>query len=98
MLQGPQNYLEWASGMCSLLMVFGVWQYANTNVAAHAAAADVPAHKKNQDQCLRLITSFLSGVIRQNYMNEGNPNTVWEASAPHMELQVLPESLWSSKR
>ena len=78
-LQGPQNYLEWASGMCYLLMVFGVWQYANTNVAAHAAAADVPAHKKNQDQCLGLITSFLSGVICQNYINEGNPNTVWEA-------------------
>ena len=78
-LQGPQNYLEWASGMCPLLMVFGVWRYANTNVAAPAAAADVPAHEKNQDQCLGLITSFVSGVIRQNYLNEGNPNTVWEA-------------------
>ena len=78
-LQGPQNYLEWASRMHSLLMVFGVWQYANTNVAAPAAAADLPAHEKNRDQCLGLITSFMSGVIRQNYLNEGNPNTVWEA-------------------
>ena len=78
-LQGPQNYLEWASRMCSLLMVFGVWQYANTNVAAPAAAADLPAHEKNRDQCLGLITSFLSSVICQNYINEGNPNTVWEA-------------------
>ena len=78
-LQGPQNYLEWASGMHSLLMVFSVWRYANTNVAAPAAAADLPAHEKNRDQCLRLITSFVSGVIRQNYLNEGNPNTVWEA-------------------
>ena len=48
-------------------------------MAAPAAAADLPAHEKNRDQCLRLITSFLSGVIRQNYMNKGNPNTVWEA-------------------
>ena len=48
-------------------------------MAAPAAAADLPAHEKNQDQCLRLITSFLSGVIHQNYINEGNPNTVWEA-------------------
>ena len=78
-LQGPQNYLEWASGMCSLLMVFGVWRYTNTDVAAPAAAADLPAHEKNRDQCLGLITSFMSGVIRQNYLNEGNPNTVWEA-------------------
>ena len=78
-LQGPQNYLEWASGMRSLLMVFGVWRYANTNVAAPAAAADLPAHEKNRDQCLGLITSFVSGVIRQNYLNEGNPNTIWEA-------------------
>ncbi|KIM63726.1 hypothetical protein SCLCIDRAFT_23909 [Scleroderma citrinum Foug A] len=46
-LQGPQNYLEWASGMRSLLMVVGVWHYANTNMAAPAAAADLPAHKKN---------------------------------------------------
>ena len=38
-LQGPQNYLEWASGMRSLLMVFGVWCYANTNVAAPVAPA-----------------------------------------------------------
>ena len=60
-------------------MVFGVWRYANTNVAAPAAAADLPAHEKNQDKCLGLITSFVSGVIRQNYLNEGNPNTVWEA-------------------
>ena len=78
-LQGPQNYLEWASGMCSLLMVFGVWRYTNTDVAAPAAAADLPAHEKNRDQCLGLITSFMSGVICQNYLNEGNPNTVWEA-------------------
>ena len=46
-LQGPQNYLEWAGRMCSLLMVFSVWQYANTNVAAPATAADLLAHKKN---------------------------------------------------
>ena len=46
-LQGPQNYLEWASRMRSLLMVFSVWHYTNTNVAAPAAAADLPAHEKN---------------------------------------------------
>ena len=59
-LQGPQNYLEWASGMCSLLMVFGVWRYANTDVAAPAAPAvaagaalpaahlaEVATHEKN---------------------------------------------------
>ena len=78
MLQGPQNYLEWASGMCSLIMVFGVWQYTDQNVTAPAAAADLPAHNMNQDQCLRLMTSFCSGVIHQNLMNEGNLNTVWE--------------------
>ena len=48
-------------------------------MAAPAAAADLPAHEKSRDQCLGLITSFLSGVILQNYINKGNPNTVWEA-------------------
>ena len=91
-LQGPQNYLEWASGMRSLLMVFGVWRYTNTDVAAPVAPAvaagaalpaahlvEVATHEKNRDQCLGLITSFMSGIICQNYLNEGNPNTVWEA-------------------
>ena len=77
-LQGPQNYLEWASAMKSLLQVFGVWCYVDTNVAASVAPADLPAHEKNNDQCLGLITSFCSGVIHQNLMNEDNPNTVWE--------------------
>ena len=48
-------------------------------MAAPAAPADLPAHEKNRDQCLGLIISFMSGVIHQNYLNEGNPNTVWEA-------------------